>query len=198
MVSQPVRFPRPEEGLMLPTLLTAGLLLAASGHQSVTNHDARAFPTFVLIRGGELAEPVLIHHGALHLPGHPGDISCSPLATLMLSQDGAGAGDVTPGSVVYEVAEFWGQRALADQTGRPHLPLRWDGASQYSEIHVTSAGTVRWHTHEGAFRAARVAVQRLHPSAIKVLVDAGVVLPSSALPPAGVTSIPSACRAKGE
>lgn len=126
---------------MLPALLAAGLLLSSAGPPSPP--EARAFPNFVLIRGGELREPVVIHGFASHrFRGIGGVITYGPVATLMSLQDDMLPQPTTPGMVVYEVAEYWRQGGISEKTGRPVAPLRWEGASQYSRLHVMRNGDI--------------------------------------------------------
>ena len=161
---------------MLPTLLAAGLLLSANPAPSP--NAARAFPTYVLIRGGTLKEPVLIHAKPTHqVRGLSGVITYIPVATLMSLQDDMLPQPTSPGTVVYEVAEYWGLWGMVDSTGRPNATLRWDGASQYSRLHIMPNGDVLWQALEGQFRGARLAYQRLTQPAIEVLADFGLPLP---------------------
>ncbi|HQW67974.1 MAG TPA: hypothetical protein PLJ23_13090, partial [Gemmatimonadales bacterium] len=84
---------------MLPTLLAAGLLLSANPAPSP--NAARAFPTYVLIRGGTLKEPVLIHAKPTHqVRGLSGVITYIPVATLMSLQDDMLPQPTSPGTVV--------------------------------------------------------------------------------------------------
>jgi len=166
----------PREGTMLPTLLAAGLLISAGPAPSPS--EARAFPTYVLIRGGTLKEPVLIHAKPSHpVRGLRGIITYIPVATLVGMQDDLLPQPTAPGVVVYEVAEYWGLWGMVDSTGRPNATLRWDGASQYSRLHVMQNGDVLWQALEGQFQGARLAYQRLMQPAIEVLAEFGIPLP---------------------
>lgn len=161
---------------MLPTLLAAGLLLA--GGPTPSPNEARAFPTYILIRGGTLKEPVLIHNKPTHPARGLGIITYVPVATLVSRQDDLLPQPTAPGTVVYEVAEYWGLWGMMDSTGRPNAPLRWDGASQYSRLHVMQDGDVLWQSLDGPYRdRTRLGYQRLTQPAIEVLADFGVPLP---------------------
>lgn len=159
---------------MLPSILAAGLMLA-SAHAAPSSPAMRAFPAFVLVRGGELKAPVLVHHGNVRLRGLRGDISYSPLATVLMREQVFLAAPGHPTAVVYEVAEFW--MSAADSTGRPTSPPQWDDATQYSRLHVLTSGEVLFEGLEGQFRAERTSLQPLTLPAIEALAAAGVPFP---------------------
>jgi|CXWL01.1.fsa_nt_gi hypothetical protein len=158
---------------MLPSILAAGLILASTA--AAPTPAMRAFPSFVLVRGGELKAPVVVHHGKVRLRGLRGDISYSPLATVMALDDIFLPGPGHPVLVTYEVAEYW--MSAVDSTGRPTSPPRWDAATQYSRLHVLANGDVLWEAMPGQFQGARTSFQPLTLPAIEALAAAGVPFP---------------------
>lgn len=157
---------------MLPAFLAAGLVLASTAPAPPA---MRAFPRFILVRGGELKAPVLVHHGNVRLRGLRGDISYSPLATVMAMEQVYLPSPGHPATVVYEVAEFW--MSAADSTGRPTSPPRWEDATQYGRLHVLTNGQVLYEALEGQFRGGRTSFQPLTLPGIEVLASAGVPFP---------------------
>ena len=128
---------------MIPASLLAAATLATAAPPPL------AFPTFMLVRGGGLAEPVLLyHHGVwtklMHLGGDTtrpavpvAMVDSSPIATIHsdMSQLSRIPPDEHAGSVrAYEVAEFWAMGA--DEHHRPRHPLRWESATDYAMLHV--------------------------------------------------------------
>lgn len=157
---------------MLPAFLAAGLVLASTAPAPPA---MRAFPSYVLVRGGELKAPVVVHHGKVRLRGLRGDISYSPLATVMALDDIFLPAPGHPALVIYEVAEYW--MSAVDSTGRPTSPPRWDAATQYSRLHVLTNGDVLWEALPGQFQGARTSFQPLTLPAIEALAAAGVPFP---------------------
>lgn len=156
---------------MLPAFLAAGLILASTAQPP----SMRAFPSYILVRGGAMTTPALVYHHTARLRGLRGDVSYSPLAILMDLEDDMLPAPSQPATVVYEVAEFW--MAPTDSMGRPPSPLKWESATQYSRLHVMANGDVLWQSLPGQFQGARVAYQRVQLPGIEVLAAAGVPFP---------------------
>ena len=160
---------------MLPAFLSAGIVLASTAPAPPL---MRAFPSYVLVRGGAITEPILIYHRpSPPFRGIKGVITYSPVATLFSLEDPVWPQPALPGQIVYEVAEFW--MASIASGGRPPSPPKWESASQYSRLHVTTNGEVYWEALKGEFQGARVAYQRLPLPGIEVLAEFGVPLPAS-------------------
>lgn len=128
---------------MTPVALVAAAALAAAPATT------QAFPTFMLIRGGGLGEPVLLFHknarsGLIHL----GNDTTRPkvrIAVLYESpifrffSDRQQRSRILPEEYrdavrSYEIAESWGWGA--DEAHMPHRPLRWEEATRYAMLHV--------------------------------------------------------------
>lgn len=160
---------------MLPAFLAAGLVLASTAPAPPV---MRAFPSYILVRGGALKAPVLIHpRRSPPFRGIVGVITYSQVATLVAVHDVTLPLPTLPGQQVFEVAEFW--MAPLDSTGRPRSVPSWESASQYSRLHVMANGEVYWEALKGEFQGARVVPQRLTQAGIEVLAEFGVPLPAS-------------------
>ena len=160
---------------MLPAFLAAGLVLAST---TTAQPALRAFPSYILVRGGTITAPVLIHpRRSPPFRGIVGVITYSQVATLVAVHDVTLPLPTLPGQQVFEVAEFWA--APIDSTGRPRTVPSWESASQYSRIHVMANGEVYWEALKGEFQGARVVPHRLTQAGIEVLAEFGVPLPAS-------------------
>ncbi|MBK9548783.1 MAG: hypothetical protein IPO52_06710 [Gemmatimonadetes bacterium] len=157
---------------MLPRILAAGLILASTAPAPPA---ARAFPSYVLVRGGGITTPVLVHHRSARLRGLRGDVTYSPLATLLDLEDEMLQAPTQPATVVYEVAEYW--MAPTDSMGRPPSPLKWEAATQYARIQVMPDGEVLWQSLPGGFHGTQVSYRRVQLPGIEVLAAAGVTFP---------------------
>ena len=157
---------------MLPAFLAAGIVLASTAPAPPL---MRAFPSYILVRGGAITTPALVYHRTARLRGLRGDVSYSPLANLLDLDDEMLPAPSQPATVVYEVAEYW--MAPTDSMGRPPSPLKWESATQYSRLHVMPNGDVLWQSLPGPFQGVRVAYQRVQLPGIEALAAAGVPFP---------------------
>lgn len=142
---------------MIPVALVAAASLVA-GNPSVP----QAFPTFMLIRGGDLAEPILLYHkDARSVMIHLGGDTTRPKRSVAVLYDSpifwfytdqSRRDQIVPAEYAdaawsYEIAEFWG---MGGGDHRPMTPLRWEDASQHTMLHVRREGRPIYVRSSGA------------------------------------------------
>jgi hypothetical protein len=123
--------------------LTAALTLALMGSTSFP--EARKVPAYLMIRGGGLEEPVVLHHGTGPEEGIRTD---SPIMGVIVALNTSG-GDV-PDPVTsryYEVLEFWAGPSVPVRSadGSPSEPLDPETATSISTIYPDEPGGPIWN-----------------------------------------------------
>ncbi len=134
--------------------IAVALLFALLGSSS--DAPERKGPAYLLIRGGDLEAPILVHHG-----GRDVGPSDSPLMRVLMS-----LGSVTDPapppetSRYYEVLEFWASPDVPwpGLDGRPEEPLDPATARAISRIYPDEPGGPVWNQYvdPGNFRGPRV------------------------------------------
>lgn len=154
----------------------AGMTLG--GAASPSAHASVMFPSFVMLRGGGVATPMVITHAGATgnaFLGEPAKVSRDTIAILYSAlrvQTPASADGVRRRKFI-EVAEWFGARPSTDSAGR--VPAsEFEKANHHSRIYLSGGGEpALWENPVVAPGSARFAFYALGEPAIKALESRG-------------------------
>jgi hypothetical protein len=156
----------------IAVLLASCLLIAAVEPRS----DARAFPSVIMIRGGGLSKPVVLHHK--YNPNDPDAFARDPIVRFYSSLLSGSAAKIPEKRVQYEVAEYWGPGWVKDygKDGRPIDGLQFMKSNRTGLLFVSPGGVLWTRTTEEPMRPGLhyLTGTKLSSDAVKVLFDAGL------------------------
>ena len=138
--------------------------------------DTRAFPSVIMIRGGGLKQPVVIHH--IYDKADPDAFRKDPIVILYSSMMEEKLVEIPAKAVEYEVAEFWGPGWVREygKDGRPIRGLQFTSATNRSALYVTSSD-VLWATQLRLDNIRPYKGLVMNAAALKVLEKAGLPKP---------------------
>ena len=159
------------------------VLLFVSAFVSIATPPAStalsAFPSVIMIRGGELTQPIVLHHVYDHTDANA--FENDPIVRFYSGRLNGTQAPIPANHVEYEVAEFWGPHWVRDygRDGRPIPGLQFLDANRTGLIFVTRH-TVLWTSVSASPQRLgehHVRGTTLSPDAIDVLFKSGIPKP---------------------
>ena len=156
----------------LAALISASLLLTSSSASANT----RAFPSVIMIRGGALTTPVVLHHR--YDTSDPDAFRHDPIVRFYSDANSGPPTSLPEKYVLYEVAEYWGMEWVRKYgtDGRPIPGLKFLDSNRTALLFVAPSGVYYAHDSREPLRPGLhyTSGNKLGKDAISALKEAGL------------------------